>query len=344
MHLFHYIRKKHRLYSNMMFTTAFRIFFLSTSAALVALVEFSSCTYDAVILPPPDSIQPFADSFVHQAKIRGLDVAPQLSEVTFLFGNIEKKGTSGNCNLRTHVVLLDSVLWGKYSPTKREFLVAHELGHCVLGRKHTDNMTPRFECVSIMRGEVSCWCNFVSPNWKKYYYDELFGVSNSIDADIYNFVEDFAKKPLNLDTLSFVEDSTITNARYLIHEGTMLPNKAYALGLQVKSFKNFQDNIIQIYFGEYLFSVRNKYTNEIYLSNRKDFSEYYYFVENNALDLEKDILNLTILFRGKYIALMVNDKLMHTFEAQEAMPVLNARTNALNGPVRVSSVFGSLKD
>lgn len=327
----------------MIFLTRFRVFSRSALVILVVIVEFSSCTYDAIILPPPDSVQPFVDSFVHQAKIRGLDVTPQLTEMSFLFGNIGKDQITGTCNLKSHIVVLDSIWWDKYSSTNREFLVAHELGHCVLGRKHTDSITPRFECVSIMRGEVDCWCNFASQNWKKYYYDELFDISKGIDADIYHFWGGLDKKTLHLDTLSFVDDSTITDARYLLYEGSILPNKTYALGLQVKNFKDFRDNIIQIYFDKYLFSVRNKDENEIYIYNTENFS-YYYHIENNALELGKGALNLVILFQRKNIALMVNGKLMHTFEAKEAITALNARTNALDGPVRVSSVFGKLKE
>ncbi|MEL6124666.1 MAG: hypothetical protein AAFR14_13205, partial [Bacteroidota bacterium] len=56
----------------------------------------------------------------------------------------------------------------------REYIIFHELGHCVLFRDHVDACFANNTWTSIMRsGHGSCFDNYTSRT-RPYYIDELF--------------------------------------------------------------------------------------------------------------------------------------------------------------------------
>jgi hypothetical protein len=58
----------------------------------------------------------------------------------------------------------------------KEYIVFHELGHCVLNRPHTEDSFSNGVCSSIMRsGNGGCY-DYYNRFTRQYYVDELFEV------------------------------------------------------------------------------------------------------------------------------------------------------------------------
>ena len=70
---------------------------------------------------------------------------------------------------------IDKTFWNRSSELYKEFVVFHELGHCVLDRNHKEDKDSRGRCLSIMRsGLGDCLDAYSSAN-RTYYLNELFG-------------------------------------------------------------------------------------------------------------------------------------------------------------------------
>ena len=71
-------------------------------------------------------------------------------------------------------VIIDKSYWDNASDLEKEFLVFHELGHCVLNRDHLDESDPFGNCISIMTsGNAQCIINY-TPATREGLIDELF--------------------------------------------------------------------------------------------------------------------------------------------------------------------------
>ncbi len=126
-------------------------------------------------------LQEYFDSFSEEAQIRGVDIQFDAIEIAAYIENIERQGTLGQCMTYSDgskEVIIDENYWSRISNSEKEFLVFHELGHCVLGREHLDESDNRGNCISIMQsGEGGCRANFRRQN-RAEYLDELFEYSN----------------------------------------------------------------------------------------------------------------------------------------------------------------------
>lgn len=80
-------------------------------------------------------LEPYRVAFEEAARERGSDASTE--GVSLVLGDLEKK--AGYCNLFPKAtVTIDLKFWEqtKNDPMKREAMVMHELGHCVLGKPH----------------------------------------------------------------------------------------------------------------------------------------------------------------------------------------------------------------
>lgn len=125
---------------------------------------------------------PFFDEFIEQASLRNIDLSDATYAVTATFGALTAEDGQrilGMCSARAgdHTITLDKTYWSRTTPLLREFLVFHELGHCVLGREHLDTQHSNGVCTSIMHsGKTGCR-NAYSTSTRSAYLDELFGVN-----------------------------------------------------------------------------------------------------------------------------------------------------------------------
>ena len=119
----------------------------------------------------------YFQDFESEAAMRGYDVDLNLMNVTGEISGIHDGNVIGTCSYgyrRPNAVTIDDTFWSRNGLLSREEVVFHELGHCILGRDHTEQIVNNGFCASIMRsGTGSCKTAYTLAN-RSYYLDELF--------------------------------------------------------------------------------------------------------------------------------------------------------------------------
>lgn len=107
---------------------------------------------------------------------RGKEIDVQGMDLTARFEYLEGE-VLGQCERYSDgskVIVLDQSNWDEASEIEKEFLLFHELGHCVLGREHDNSKDNKGFCTSIMQsGTGSCKKKYNDSN-RASMLDELF--------------------------------------------------------------------------------------------------------------------------------------------------------------------------
>lgn len=122
----------------------------------------------------------YFERFEDAATERGINFSLEEANVS---GSIEEEPghpSSGGCsqdsNGTMHHVSIREDFWASSTPTQREILIFHELGHCYLQRQHENAVLEDGNCASLMRsGSSFCRDNYFVDT-RDYYLDELFGL------------------------------------------------------------------------------------------------------------------------------------------------------------------------
>ncbi len=123
-----------------------------------------------------EALWSYFESFEKEAQIRGLNYDLDALEITGVIEEISDEGVAGTCQYGQHIhhVTVDKTFWNNSSNLRRELVVYHELGHCVLFKDHTENYNNEGICLSMMNsGTAPCSVAYNSQN-REYYIDELF--------------------------------------------------------------------------------------------------------------------------------------------------------------------------
>lgn len=122
-------------------------------------------------------LQVHFDNFVEEAETQGITISLDQIDIGGYIENIETRGTLGQCKSYSDgskQITIDQPFWNQASDLEREYVVFHELGHCVLGREHSDEKDGNGNCVSIMQsGNGDCSGNYNSQN-RNSLINELF--------------------------------------------------------------------------------------------------------------------------------------------------------------------------
>ena len=164
---------------------------------IISLLCLMSCTEESILSTNaedeelvPDNIQDFGDvdqrllsyfqSFEEEAALRGIDINITDFGTTGEISDIPENGVAGTCEYGAHInhVTVDLNYWNNTSELEREFVVFHELGHCVLHLDHNDTSFSNGLCVSLMASGTGGCRNAYNNQNREYYIDELFGVGN----------------------------------------------------------------------------------------------------------------------------------------------------------------------
>ena len=127
----------------------------------------------------------FFESFENEAALRGIAIDLNEEGTTGVISPISDDGVAGTCQYNSHFnnVTVDEGFWNRGSTLFREFVVFHELGHCVLHRDHEESSFDNGICRSIMRsGLEDCRDAYIDQN-RSYYLDELFSTLDNITED-----------------------------------------------------------------------------------------------------------------------------------------------------------------
>lgn len=135
--------------------------------------EQESYDYRTAISP---EFRVYFERFETEAATRGIDIDWSAQYIYTSLTSIESDAV-GQCltyEQGRNDLLIDEDYWSRSSDTNREFLIFHELGHCVLQRSHIDSSNPDGTCQSIMNsGNDSCRKNY-NITTRTQYLDELF--------------------------------------------------------------------------------------------------------------------------------------------------------------------------
>lgn len=164
---------------------------------LLMLVLVAGCSRQVETDPiyqVPAEIQPFIDTFLKEAESRGHHLTLNNLIITYdaNLGDL----VCGQCNSNNiqsanqKIITFNSTLKCYENSQQQEALIFHELGHCVLGRSHTDDLLPNGDPKSIMIENhfalySPCVYQIGSGNCnntfkRTYYIDELFDPSTPI--------------------------------------------------------------------------------------------------------------------------------------------------------------------
>ncbi|NRB51143.1 MAG: hypothetical protein HRU41_25960 [Saprospiraceae bacterium] len=141
-------------------------------------IGFSACEREQAVPSKVDeALQPYFERFDQEARARGLDFSVEMEELEADIIGIERDGVLGQCHYSEqapNIVEVDDEFWARASDLEKEYVVFHELGHCVLGRNHNDDRNADGTCSSIMQsGLTSCRVAYGPAN-RALFLDELF--------------------------------------------------------------------------------------------------------------------------------------------------------------------------
>ncbi len=119
---------------------------------------------------------PYIESFQYEAQARGIDIGDLSrtisAELQTIVGDVV--GQCNNQKDHPNQIFIDYQYWNTTSDLEREFLVFHELGHCVLNRAHYDAKDQEGICLSIMHSNGQACENDYRQDTRAAYLDELF--------------------------------------------------------------------------------------------------------------------------------------------------------------------------
>jgi len=144
----------------------------------ISFLMLNACEPETVVFSVVDSpLQAYFDRFIDEAAVRGFDVSYATSQVDATISDIPEPNVIGQCSwnqTHQHSITLDRNYWSKANDLQREFVVFHELGHCVLGLEHFDDSDAYGNCTSIMTsGTGDCRVLYTNNNRGRM-LDDLF--------------------------------------------------------------------------------------------------------------------------------------------------------------------------
>lgn len=124
---------------------------------------------------------PYFDAFKDAARDYGMEIDYNTSNVTAKLEYINDGSVAGTCSTNGHDIrdiVIDKAFWDRASYLSKEMVIFHELGHCILGRGHSEGSFQNGICKSIMRsGLGNCSDAYTNDN-RDYFIQELFNEKN----------------------------------------------------------------------------------------------------------------------------------------------------------------------
>lgn len=149
------------------------------------IMQLLSCSTNAFELPNEIRSYSNVDSrlwviftkFEMEAAKRGYVIDLEKEGIIGNISEIENEHAVGVCNYNANepnTIIIDASYWKRVNELRREKIVFHELGHCLLGRHHRDDVDEKGVCVSIMRSGAGGCLDFYNSVNRADYIDELF--------------------------------------------------------------------------------------------------------------------------------------------------------------------------
>lgn len=146
---------------------------------ILSLVILTACEQEDMVRAPEveAELQEYLNRFMAEGEAREFEPVLDVQLLDLRFGSLEE-AVRGQCQLFSdgrRTIIIQESYWKSANEWAREFLVFHELGHCLLDRRHLETADANGNCISMMHsGEGGCR-NLYGPTTRTAYLDELFG-------------------------------------------------------------------------------------------------------------------------------------------------------------------------
>ncbi len=124
-----------------------------------------------------EALWPYFNKFEDEAAARGVRVDLSASQVRARLMEIPENGVAGDCQFDpndANRLRIDKDTWRRVDEELREYIVFHELGHCVLVRKHREDANAAGICLSMMASGTGVCRDDYKPTTREALLDELF--------------------------------------------------------------------------------------------------------------------------------------------------------------------------
>ena len=143
---------------------------------LVIVSLFIHCAEDPYVNDIDPSFMSYFESFIDEGQKRNYVIDLSAEKINARF-RPSVNGEVGQCAQTSSGIknlYFDPSYWQRSDAWQREFLIYHELGHCLLGRSHDNSKDSQGRCMSMMNsGTGDCRSNYNSTT-RDTYLDELF--------------------------------------------------------------------------------------------------------------------------------------------------------------------------
>ena len=293
-----------------------------------------SCSKEAESVIPAE-VLPYVERFFAEAQERGLDYRLEDYALNIQMEAIARPDVAGTCNLRSGFITIDEIYWRTATDRERERVVFHELGHCVLDRRHRNEKLLENDCISLMQGaenNFSCSTNDEDEAWWEYYHDELFdpGLRNPewLGTD-----SDFALPPeRTLRTIYEVVDSQTNRIREIGYEPAS-PDQDFEAAASFTNWDPSQD-LLYVRVGSKVFLHCRCNNFRIRIT---DFAEQTVYFWSETPFFNGGDVHVTIRRVGDFYYYFIGGRLVHQGEADDFLDrEIRAYREGGNGPVRIS--------
>ncbi|MEK6706909.1 MAG: putative metallopeptidase [Bdellovibrionota bacterium] len=117
--------------------------------------------------------EPYVNRFEARSAMVGAPI--RIEQLIIKFGEMESPTERGICEIlgdNTPTIKINKEAWDTMTEEEKESLIFHEMGHCVLRRKHKKEMDANGQPVSLMSPYMID--PMIYKYNAKYYYKELF--------------------------------------------------------------------------------------------------------------------------------------------------------------------------
>ncbi len=282
----------------------------------------------------PDEVRPMVNLFFEEGQKRSFPYLLYDFDIEIVFVDF-LPDANGICYGNQHKIELDRDDWNRMDAQTKEWVVFHELGHCILGRSHINSQLPNGECKSFMKGgnfDFDCSLNLYSSKWRSFYLDELFN-DLTLSPDWYE-----------AEQLFLIPDEE-KEIIYETQNDTIIPFEADFSQLDQDrdfvfetEFINRKEDRVKISWDNKIFQYANSTVRSVMLMKQEAENTFDYFYNNHSFGGN---IKLTVRKKGDFQFFYVNEKLVHKMEYQ---PMENMLFQASSTDQDVSIQFSYFYD
>jgi len=142
---------------------------------LLILINSWGCQEEERAIDP--NLMEYIEIFEEEAAARNVNISIMDLEVSAHIMNIQESNVLGQCYTYSddsREIVIDQEYWEELDLLEKEFLMMHELGHCILDRDHLDDSDENNNCISIMQSGTGDCRHRYNANNRERLLDELF--------------------------------------------------------------------------------------------------------------------------------------------------------------------------